>query len=139
MSLAKKSNGKSCPICLSNKIKCKNIVTTNCNHEYCGDCFAEYLKSVKSDITQTPTCACCRGKITTIRVKDRALQTNYKKEFCRAPLKRVEEPVLTPSATYMNPSQLQFPNTIPNEVQNQNSNLNMLVSVVYHFVQFIPA
>ena len=133
----KKSKGRSCPICLSDKIKCKNIVTTNCNHEYCGDCLAEYLQSVKSDITKTPTCACCRGKITTIDVKDKALQANYKKEFCRAPLARVEEPILTPSATYMNPTQ--FPNTIPIPSINANTNLNMLVSVVHHFIQFIPA
>jgi hypothetical protein len=137
INIAKKSKSKSCPICLSNKIKCKNIVTTNCNHEYCGDCFAEYLQSVKADITKIPTCACCREKITTIDVKDKALQTNYKKEFCRAPLKRAEEPILTPSVTYMTPSQL--PNQNQNQNQNQNTNLNLLVSVVYHFIQFIPA
>jgi len=129
----KKSKGKSCPICLSDKIKCKNIVTTNCNHEYCGDCFADYLQSVKADLNKTPKCACCREKITTIDVKDKALQKTYKKEFCRAPLKRAEEPILTPSVTYMTPSQL------PNQNQNQNQNLNLLVSVVYHFIQFIPA
>ena len=133
VNLKKKSKGRSCPICLSNKIKCKNIVTTNCNHEYCGDCFGEYLQSVKVDISKTPTCACCREKITTIDVKDKALQTNYKKEFCRAPIVRVEEPILTPSVTYMYPSQLPVPN------QNSNLNLNMLVSVAYHFIQFIPA
>jgi hypothetical protein len=131
INLKKKSKGRSCPICLSDKIKCKNIVTTNCNHEYCGDCFGEYLQSVKVDISKTPTCACCREIITTIDVKDKALQTNYKKEFCRAPIVRAEEPILTPSVTYMNPSQLSVP--------NPNANLNMLVSVVYHFVQFIPA
>jgi hypothetical protein len=139
INLEKKSKVNSCPICLSDKIKCKNIVTTNCNHEYCGDCFTGYLQSVKADISKTPICAYCREKITTVDVKDKKLQKTYKKEFCRAPLKRVEEPILAPSATYMNPSQIEFPNTIPNEVQNQNSNLNMLVSVVYHFVQFIPA
>jgi len=132
---AKKSKGTSCPICLSDKIKCKNIVTTNCNHEYCSDCFADYLQSVKADLNKTPTCACCREKITTVDIKDKALQKNYKKNFCRAPLARVEEPILTPSVTYLNPSQL--PNLAQNE--NQNTNLNLLVSVVYHFVQFIPA
>jgi len=137
----KKSKGTSCPICLSDKIKCKNIVTTNCNHEYCGDCLAEYLQSVKADETKTPTCACCREKITTIDVKDKVLQTTYKKEFCRAPLKRAEEPILTPSVTYMNPSQLPniHTNQNQNQNQNQNTNLNLLVSVVYHFIQFIPA
>jgi len=147
INLTKKSKDLSCPICLSNKIKCKNIVTTNCNHEYCGDCFGEYLQSVKADITKTPTCACCREKITAIDVKDTALQKNYKKEFCRTPLARVEEPILTPSVTYMFPSQLpmtsQFPNpnanANPNPNPNANANLNMLVSVIHHFIQFIPA
>jgi len=132
---AKKSKGTSCPICLSDKIKCKNIVTTNCNHEYCSDCFADYLQSVKSDLTKMPTCACCREKITTIDVKDKFLQKTYKKEFCRLSLVRAEYPTLTPSVTYLNPSQLEN----PNQVQNPNQNLNMLVSVVYHFIQFIPA
>jgi hypothetical protein len=128
---AKKSKGKSCPICLSDKIKSKNIVTTNCNHEYCGDCFAEYLQSVKEDITKTPTCACCREKISTIDVRDKAVHTNYKKEFCRAPLKRAEEPILTPSVTYMNPSQLSN--------QNQNQNQNLIATAVYYFISVIPA
>lgn len=126
---AKKSKGTSCPICLSDKIKRKNIVTTNCGHEYCGDCFAEYLQSVKVDITKSPTCACCRERVTTIGVRDKEVRANYKKEFCRAPLKRAEEPILTPSITYMNPSQL----------PNQNQNQNLIATAVYYFISVIPA
>jgi len=136
---AKKSNWTSCPICLSDKIKRKNIVTTNCSHEYCGDCFAEYLQSVKADATKTPTCAFCREKITTIHVKDRALRANYKKEFCRAPLERAKEPILTPSVTYMNPSQLPNAFSNQNQNQNQNSNLNLIATAVYYFISVIPA
>jgi hypothetical protein len=133
INLAKKSKETTCPICLSNKIKSKNIITTNCNHEYCSECFAAYLQSVKSDINKTPICACCREKITTIDVKDKNLQKTYKKEFCRAPLVSANNPVLTPSATYMTPNQL------PNASQNQNSNLNLLASVVYYFISVVPA
>uniref|UniRef100_A0A6C0DTI6 RING-type domain-containing protein n=1 Tax=viral metagenome TaxID=1070528 RepID=A0A6C0DTI6_9ZZZZ len=137
----KKSKDSSCPICLSDKIKCKNIVTTNCNHEFCGDCFGNYLQSVKADITKTPTCAYCRDKITTIDVKDKVLEKRYKNEFCRAPLARVEDPILTPNGTFMHSSQSQSQSHShsQNENPNENSNLNMLISVVYHFVQFIPA
>jgi hypothetical protein len=74
----------SCPICLNDDISYKNIISTNCNHEYCSNCFSEYLNSVKPDIKKLPICACCREKITVIELKDRNIQRLYKENYCRS-------------------------------------------------------
>jgi len=74
---------KSCPICLSDNIKCLNIVTTNCNHEYCSECMSQHLTIIKKNAnTNEPTCACCRGKITSLKIKDKKILEFYKSEFC---------------------------------------------------------
>jgi hypothetical protein len=72
---------KSCPICLSDNVKCLNIVTTNCNHEYCSECMSQHLTTFKKN-TNEPICACCRGKITSLKVKDTKILEFYKSEFC---------------------------------------------------------
>ena len=89
---------KSCPICLSDNVKCLNIVTTNCNHEYCSECMSQHLTIIKKNTntnTNEPTCACCRGKITSLKIKDTKILEFYKSEFCneiKIPVQEQEQP-----------------------------------------------
>lgn len=54
-----------CAICLEN-ITTHHIVKLNCNHEFCGECVAETLKTVQSN--KQPACALCRGAMKTFEV-----------------------------------------------------------------------
>ena len=67
----KNDNGKTCvledcPICYE-PLKYEDIVTLNCNHEFCKTCIVQSLHSVKNG---DPCCALCRTNICSILVPD---------------------------------------------------------------------
>jgi len=55
-----------CPICYET-LKYEDIVTLNCNHEFCKTCIIQTLHSVKNS---DPSCALCRTKICSMLVPD---------------------------------------------------------------------
>jgi len=57
---------KECPICLE-EVKTINILTTNCNHEFCGECIMKKLDTDRSKCT--PNCPMCRRDIKTMEIK----------------------------------------------------------------------
>lgn len=56
-----------CPICLDSFTKIQTI-TTNCNHVFCRDCLCKHLDN--ACLLNNPACPMCRGKITTLEIKD---------------------------------------------------------------------
>jgi hypothetical protein len=57
---------KECPICLE-EVKTINILTTNCNHEFCGECI---MKKLETDLSKcAPNCPMCRTDIKTMEIK----------------------------------------------------------------------
>ena len=55
-----------CPICYE-QLKYEDIVTLNCNHEFCKTCIVQSLHTVKNG---DPSCALCREKICSMLVPD---------------------------------------------------------------------
>lgn len=55
-----------CPICYE-QLKYEDIVTLNCNHEFCKTCIVQSLHSVKNG---DPCCALCRTNICSMLVPD---------------------------------------------------------------------
>ena len=55
----------SCPICYTSDISGDNKVLFNCYHEFCGDCTKKLV-----NLSDQPTCAYCRTKISTLTVKN---------------------------------------------------------------------
>lgn len=62
-----------CSICYEDKQECE-FVKLNCNHEFCGYCITNTLKTCC--INNGPSCALCRTKITKIFCKDEKIQEN---------------------------------------------------------------
>jgi hypothetical protein len=57
---------KECPICLE-EVKTINILKTNCNHEFCGECI---MKKLETDLSRsTPNCPMCRTEIKQVEIK----------------------------------------------------------------------
>jgi hypothetical protein len=54
-----------CAICLEN-VTTHHVVKLNCNHEFCGECITETLKSVQAN--KAPSCALCRGTMKTFEI-----------------------------------------------------------------------
>ncbi len=55
-----------CPICLE-EVKTINILKTNCNHEFCGECIMKKLEIDRSKCA--PNCPMCRTDIKTMEIK----------------------------------------------------------------------
>jgi Ring finger domain len=55
-----------CPICLE-EVKTINILKTNCNHEFCGECIMKKLETDRSRCA--PNCPMCRTDIKTMEIK----------------------------------------------------------------------
>ena len=66
-----------CPICYE-PLKYEDIVTLNCNHEFCKTCIVQSLHTVKNG---DPSCALCREKICSMLVPDVKTYDNIA-EFC---------------------------------------------------------
>jgi hypothetical protein len=63
------SQGEECPICYES-FDSENIIKTKCNHNYCINCFDNYLKSVNEKIHTSPCCCYCRNEIKSIYYKN---------------------------------------------------------------------
>ena len=57
---------KECPICLD-EVKIINILRTNCNHDFCGECIMKKLDTDRSKCS--PNCPMCRTDIKTMEIK----------------------------------------------------------------------
>jgi hypothetical protein len=82
-----------CAICLESHKK-MNILTTNCEHEFCKKCMCDYLDSdYLNKENRLPTCAMCRTIITTLETKDAELYDDlYERYTNKPPQKIVIEP-----------------------------------------------
>jgi hypothetical protein len=58
-----------CGICIES-VNRKNMVHLNCNHLFCGTCINQSIKS-QYDPEKNPTCAFCRGTITTFTTQNK--------------------------------------------------------------------
>ena len=63
-----------CAICLEDNTYETDLVTLNCNHQFCGVCLETSFKKINPN--RTPTCALCRQQITVIALH----RTNKKYE-----------------------------------------------------------
>jgi len=70
-----------CAICLNNEIEKPNIVTLNCEHQFCGDCIIGTLKSHKKTSELEPRCALCRANILNIATNSADILARLQ-EFC---------------------------------------------------------
>ncbi len=55
-----------CPICLE-EVKTINVLKTNCNHKFCGECIMKKLEIDRSKCA--PNCPMCRTDIKTMEIK----------------------------------------------------------------------
>ena len=55
-----------CPLCFDD-FAATDVVVTNCNHSFCGDCVKGFSTSIK-DKTKIPNCPMCRTNLTEFKV-----------------------------------------------------------------------
>ena len=70
-----------CAICLNSEISSTNIVTLNCEHQFCGDCIIGTLKTYKKTSELKPRCALCRSDVSAIRTNSADVLARIQ-EFC---------------------------------------------------------
>lgn len=70
-----------CAICLNSEISNTNIVTLNCEHQFCGDCIIGTLKTHKKTSELEPRCALCRSDVSKITTNNADILTRIQ-EFC---------------------------------------------------------
>jgi hypothetical protein len=70
-----------CAICLNNEINRSDIVTLNCEHQFCGDCIVGTLKTHKKSSEFEPRCALCRTNISEIKTNNADVQAKIQ-EYC---------------------------------------------------------
>lgn len=70
-----------CAICLNSEISSTNIVTLNCEHQFCGDCIIGTLKTHKKTSELEPRCALCRANILKIETNSTDVLARIQ-EFC---------------------------------------------------------
>jgi hypothetical protein len=70
-----------CAICLNSEISKSNVVTLNCEHQFCGDCIIGTLKSHKKTSELEPRCALCRANISEIKTNSADVLARIQ-EFC---------------------------------------------------------
>ena len=79
-----------CAICLESHKKI-NILTTNCEHEFCKKCMCDYLDSdYLNKENRLPTCAMCRTIITTLETKDSELYDDLYERYTNKPPQKIE-------------------------------------------------
>jgi hypothetical protein len=59
---------KECPICYSDETKMIDMLTTNCNHEFCLSCICSHIDSI--ELNRKVACPMCRADITNFVVKN---------------------------------------------------------------------
>jgi hypothetical protein len=69
-----------CAICLENYKKLE-IVTTNCNHEFCNGCMCNHLDYQCSK--ENPTCPMCRTTVKTLEIKDADFYDNLYERYVK--------------------------------------------------------
>jgi hypothetical protein len=57
-----------CPICYGDETKLMDMITTNCNHEFCKTCICRHIDSAPA--TRRACCPMCRTDIKSLVVKD---------------------------------------------------------------------
>jgi len=71
-----------CPICMNDNIKPTNIISTNCNHTFCGNCMKTYLDTIRKNVECSPSCALCRSSITSLQINDVDLFKDFTENYC---------------------------------------------------------
>jgi len=69
-----------CPICYDEIEDCKRV-TTNCNHDVCGNCMETYLTGVSNYNFKNPLCCMCRVPIKSITFTDELCMNNIKNKL----------------------------------------------------------
>ena len=67
-----------CPICYDSIPK-KDMITTNCEHDYCGICLTNYFDSLA--VTKVPSCPLCRKQITQLQFKNEILFNDIREKY----------------------------------------------------------
>jgi hypothetical protein len=67
-----------CPICFDSIPK-KDMITTNCNHDYCGACLTNYFNGLSC--TKDPSCPLCREQITQLQFKNKTLFNDIREKY----------------------------------------------------------
>lgn len=74
----KNDNNCDCPICYD-LIPKKEMITTNCEHDYCGTCLTNYFDSLSA--TKAPSCPLCREPITQLQFKSEILFNDIREKY----------------------------------------------------------
>ena len=77
----KVGEGCECAICLNDEINNSDIVRLNCEHQFCGDCVINTLKTHNKSSGFEPRCALCRTNISEIKTNNADVQAKIQ-EFC---------------------------------------------------------
>jgi len=70
-----------CAICLNSEISKSDVITLNCEHQFCGDCIIGTLKNHKKSSELEPRCALCRADVSEIRTNNADILARIQ-EFC---------------------------------------------------------
>jgi hypothetical protein len=71
----------SCCICMNDEIKCDNMVTLNCQHEFCSDCIVSLLNKHNNSGMTGPCCALCRTEMKQFHVNNADVLAQLR-QFC---------------------------------------------------------
>jgi hypothetical protein len=65
-----KAKAGSCCICMNDEINCDNMVTLNCQHQFCSECVVSIFSKHNKGCESGPCCSLCRCEMKQIHVND---------------------------------------------------------------------
>lgn len=68
-----------CPICYGDDIQKKNILTTNCGHDFCKDCICRCIDG--TSLLSIPTCPMCREDVTSLVAREDAIHQDLVSKY----------------------------------------------------------
>lgn len=130
------TNKIECPICYET-FSSSEIIHTECSHNYCKECLISYFKSLNNN-DHSPTCACCRKTITTLKIKNKKTREEIKNKYCYAQLPPPPEPARPPPEPATPPLQAPPPQnpTPQNPQDNTYAPSSIIQRIIFHFVSF---
>jgi hypothetical protein len=63
-----------CGICWGDNLKKEDMVFTECNHGFCGDCMVEVIRTAKRGGGGNTSCPLCRGVVEGMRTMERGVE-----------------------------------------------------------------
>jgi len=119
--MSEDKSAKECPICTD--IIGDAIITTNCGHSYCYDCFMTHFCG---DLSNANSCPMCRAKL----FKEKPKYQRRHREQSRNSTRREHNPIIYQEQERMLPS-----DHMPNQFLNQFLNININSQIILNSIE----